>query len=67
MKITERKGCEDIRGLKIRKADQRQPVAKKIATASGAENYNLLQNNGRLAHQVVDHVCLQFQCHYGPC
>ncbi|KAG7009028.1 hit family protein 1 [Physcia stellaris] len=32
------------------------PVAKKVATASGAEQYNLLQNNGRLAHQVVDHV-----------
>ncbi len=39
-------------------ADNGQPVAKKIATASGLENYNLLQNNGRLAHQVVDHVCL---------
>jgi len=32
------------------------PVASKIAKASGAENYNILQNNGRLAHQVVDHV-----------
>lgn len=32
------------------------PVAKKLAKASGAENYNILQNNGRLAHQVVDHV-----------
>jgi diadenosine tetraphosphate (Ap4A) HIT family hydrolase len=32
------------------------PVVKKLASASGAENYNLLQNNGRLAHQVVDHV-----------
>lgn len=32
------------------------PVAAKIARASGAENYNILQNNGRLAHQVVDHV-----------
>ncbi len=32
------------------------PVAKKLANASGAENYNILQNNGRLAHQVVDHV-----------
>lgn len=31
-------------------------VAKKVARASEAENYNLLQNNGRLAHQVVDHV-----------
>ncbi|KAK8222072.1 Protein-lysine N-methyltransferase efm5 [Zalaria obscura] len=31
-------------------------VTKKIAKASGAENYNILQNNGRLAHQVVDHV-----------
>jgi len=32
------------------------PVAKKIAVAQGAENYNILQNNGRIAHQVVDHV-----------
>lgn len=32
------------------------PVAKKIAAATGAENYNILQNNGRLAHQEVDHV-----------
>ena len=32
------------------------PVVKKLAHASGAENYNILQNNGRLAHQVVEHV-----------
>lgn len=32
------------------------PVAKKIARALGADNYNVLQNNGRLAHQEVDHV-----------
>lgn len=32
------------------------PVAKKIASALGADNYNILQNNGRLAHQEVDHV-----------
>lgn len=32
------------------------PVAKKIAIASGAEQYNVLQNNGRMAHQMVDHV-----------
>ncbi|KAG9308505.1 hypothetical protein JVU11DRAFT_11849 [Chiua virens] len=32
------------------------PIAKKIALAQGLENYNLLQNNGRLAHQEVDHV-----------
>jgi len=32
------------------------PVAKKLVLASGATNYNILQNNGRLAHQVVDHV-----------
>ena len=37
-----------------------QPVAKKIATAVGAENFNILQNNGRLAHQVVDHVSRAF-------
>ncbi|KAK9760015.1 Adenosine 5'-monophosphoramidase [Basidiobolus ranarum] len=32
------------------------PLAKKIALAIGAENYNILQNNGSLAHQVVPHV-----------
>ncbi|WFD00387.1 bis(5'-nucleosyl)-tetraphosphatase (asymmetrical) [Malassezia yamatoensis] len=32
------------------------PVAKKVALATGATDYNLLQNNGRIAHQVVDHV-----------
>ncbi|TFK70557.1 HIT-like protein [Pluteus cervinus] len=32
------------------------PIAKKIAIAQGAENYNILQNNGRLAHQEVPHV-----------
>lgn len=28
------------------------PVAKKVAIATGATEYNILQNNGRLAHQV---------------
>ncbi|KAI9306962.1 HIT domain protein [Cunninghamella echinulata] len=32
------------------------PLAKKIAVASGFEQYNLLQNNGPMAHQVVKHV-----------
>lgn len=32
------------------------PVAKRIAKAAGVEDYNILQNNGRIAHQVVDHV-----------
>ena len=32
------------------------PVVKKLAAVSGAEDYNVLQNNGRIAHQVVDHV-----------
>ncbi|AMD20101.1 HCL050Wp [Eremothecium sinecaudum] len=39
------------------------PVTKKIAKAIGIDNdgpdgpgYNILQNNGRIAHQVVDHV-----------
>lgn len=31
-------------------------VAKKIAQAIGCPDYNILQNNGRLAHQEVDHV-----------
>jgi len=32
------------------------PIASRIAKASGAADYNILQNNGRLAHQEVDHV-----------
>jgi len=32
------------------------PIAKKIALAIGATDYNVLQNNGRIAHQEVDHV-----------
>ncbi|EKD14196.1 HIT domain protein [Drepanopeziza brunnea f. sp. 'multigermtubi' MB_m1] len=32
------------------------PVVKKLVKATGAENYNVLQNNGRIAHQVVDHI-----------
>lgn len=35
-----------------------QPVAKKLARVSGVEDYNVLQNNGRIAHQVVDHVSI---------
>ncbi|EJD39299.1 HIT-like protein [Auricularia subglabra TFB-10046 SS5] len=31
-------------------------IAKKIAIASNFENYNILQNNGKIAHQVVPHV-----------
>ena len=32
------------------------PLAKKIAVALAAEDYNILQNNGAIAHQVVNHV-----------
>ncbi|KAM0194855.1 hypothetical protein ACHAPA_009063 [Fusarium lateritium] len=32
------------------------PVLKKIVNATGATDYNVLQNNGRIAHQEVDHV-----------
>jgi len=32
------------------------PVLKRLVNATGAENYNVLQNNGRIAHQEVDHV-----------
>ncbi|KAF1946634.1 HIT-like protein [Clathrospora elynae] len=31
-------------------------VTKKIAIAQGIQDYNVLQNNGRIAHQEVDHV-----------
>ncbi|KAF4773234.1 HIT domain-containing protein [Colletotrichum scovillei] len=32
------------------------PVVKKLVAATGATDYNILQNNGRIAHQMVDHV-----------
>ncbi|KAI8143787.1 HIT-like domain-containing protein [Fennellomyces sp. T-0311] len=32
------------------------PVAKRIAAASKLEQYNVLQNNGKLANQAVPHV-----------
>ncbi|CDH58902.1 hit family protein 1 [Lichtheimia corymbifera JMRC:FSU:9682] len=32
------------------------PVAKKIAAASNLKQYNVLQNNGKLANQAVPHV-----------
>jgi len=32
------------------------PVVKKLVIATGATDYNILQNNGRIAHQEVDHV-----------
>ncbi|KAF9143375.1 Adenosine 5'-monophosphoramidase [Mortierella sp. GBA39] len=32
------------------------PTAKKVALALGCKDYNILQNNGRIAHQAVDHV-----------
>jgi diadenosine tetraphosphate (Ap4A) HIT family hydrolase len=32
------------------------PVAKRIALAQGFDSYNILQNNGRIAHQVCRNV-----------
>ncbi|KAI6250492.1 Adenosine 5'-monophosphoramidase HNT1, partial [Erysiphe necator] len=32
------------------------PVVKKLVKATGAKDWNILQNNGRIAHQEVDHV-----------
>lgn len=32
------------------------PVAKKLVVATGAQEYNILQNNGRGAHQEIGHV-----------
>ena len=38
------------------------PVVKKLLLATGASDYNVLQNNGRIAHQEVDHVCSSYDC-----
>ena len=42
------------------------PVAKKIAIATGADQYNILQNNGRMAHQMVDHVHCKLRLNLSP-
>ena len=47
---------EDPFTLTVTSAKTKKPVAKRLAQATGASQYNILQNNGRLAHQVVDHV-----------
>ncbi|KAI9897072.1 hypothetical protein N3K66_008094 [Trichothecium roseum] len=36
------------------------PTVKKIVKASGAADYNILQNNGTIAHQEVPHVHFHF-------
>ncbi|KOH00246.1 adenosine 5'-monophosphoramidase [Saccharomyces eubayanus] len=32
------------------------PIAKRLAKAMKLDTYNILQNNGKIAHQEVDHV-----------
>ncbi|CAI1895866.1 hypothetical protein SEUBUCD646_0D01230 [Saccharomyces eubayanus] len=32
------------------------PIAKRLAKAMKSDTYNILQNNGKIAHQEVDHV-----------
>ena len=41
------------------------PIAKKIAIAQGVPNYNILQNNGKIAHQVCR--TFQLQIHLRRC
>ena len=58
------KDCRDM--MRADKSTMVQPVVKKLVKATGAENYNVLQNNGRIAHQDVDHVSLS-GCIWGHC
>ncbi|PWI76157.1 HIT domain-containing protein [Purpureocillium lilacinum] len=37
------------------------PTLKKLVNATGAVDYNILQNNGTIAHQQVHHVSDEFQ------
>jgi len=55
--------AEKMHGLPDEYLADAMPVAKKIAMALGVENYNILQNNGRIAHQVdlISVSCLQSQ------
>ncbi|KAG7575352.1 hypothetical protein FFLO_00342 [Filobasidium floriforme] len=48
--------CRTITDLPDEEMKDILPFAKRLAKATGAEHYNLLQNNGRWAHQEVDHV-----------
>lgn len=53
--VTHPSSCSRFYGLS-KLTTRTQPVAKKIAIASGAKDYNILQNNGKIAHQEVGHV-----------
>jgi diadenosine tetraphosphate (Ap4A) HIT family hydrolase len=50
--------CEKMHQLPDEYLADAMPVAKKIVEALQTDdlNYNILQNNGRIAHQEVDHV-----------
>jgi diadenosine tetraphosphate (Ap4A) HIT family hydrolase len=44
------------KGLDLTRCFPPQPIAKKLVIATGAQEYNILQNNGKGAHQEVGHV-----------
>lgn len=48
--------CEKLHELPPEEMADIGPLLVKVATAIGATDYNLLQNNGSIAHQVVKHV-----------
>eukprot|EP00994_Dinema_validum_P004904 NODE_2984_length_613_cov_57.076241_g2491_i0.p1 GENE.NODE_2984_length_613_cov_57.076241_g2491_i0~~NODE_2984_length_613_cov_57.076241_g2491_i0.p1 ORF type:complete len:135 (-),score=32.45 NODE_2984_length_613_cov_57.076241_g2491_i0:153-557(-) len=48
--------CEKVHELPEEYGAEVGRMLVKVSKAVGAENYNLLQNNGELAHQAVKHV-----------
>jgi len=48
--------CEKLHQLPAEEAAEIGGALVQISKAIGADNYNILQNNGQLAHQEVQHV-----------
>jgi len=48
--------CQKLHELPPEEMADVGPLMVRVAKAVGAENYNIIQNNGSLAHQAVDHV-----------
>jgi diadenosine tetraphosphate (Ap4A) HIT family hydrolase len=56
LKVVPKYHCEKLHELPPEEMVDIGPLLVKVAAAIGASDYNLLQNNGEIAHQAVKHV-----------
>jgi len=54
--VIPKRHCQKLHELPPEDMADLGPLLVKVAMAVGADDYNILQNNGRLAHQAVFHV-----------